>query len=62
MVGSDFYIITLGRASASDTSYDKIIGAIRSGLLSQLKPETIKKVAYQNAQKLFKLVPIPGQD
>jgi Tat protein secretion system quality control protein TatD with DNase activity len=62
MVGSDFYIITLGRASASDTSYDKIIGAIRSGLLSQLKPETIRKVAYQNAQKLFKLVPIPGQD
>jgi predicted TIM-barrel fold metal-dependent hydrolase len=62
MVGSDFYIIAMGGAFAKDVSYDKVIESIRSGLLSQLKPETIKKLAYQNAQKLFNLAPIPGKD
>lgn len=62
MVGSDFYIIAVSGAVATDATYDKVIGAIRSGLLSQLKPETIRKVAYQNAQKLFRLAPTAGQN
>lgn len=35
--------------------YDDIIGNIRNGLLSKLKPETVTKVAYQNALRIYGL-------
>jgi Tat protein secretion system quality control protein TatD with DNase activity len=50
MVGSDIY--------TKDVSYDSVLGAIRSGLLPELAPEVLKKVAYENAQRIFKLEPL----
>ena len=47
MVGSDIY--------AKDVSYDVVISAIRSGLLAKLSPTTLKKVAHENAQRVFRL-------
>ena len=47
MVGSDIY--------SSNVSYDEVIAAVRSGLLARLSPPTLKKVAYENAQRLFGL-------
>ncbi len=47
MVGSDIY--------TKDVSYDAVIGAIRSGLLARLSPATLKKVAHENAQRVFRL-------
>jgi predicted TIM-barrel fold metal-dependent hydrolase len=47
MVGSDIY--------TKDVSYDAVIAAIRSGLLARLTPATLKKVAYENAQRVFRL-------
>lgn len=47
MVGSDIY--------TKDVSYDAVIGAIRSGLLAKLSPTTMKKVAHENAQRVFRL-------
>lgn len=47
MVGSDIY--------TKDVSYDTVIGAIRSGLLAKLSPATLKKVAHENAQRVFRL-------
>ena len=47
MVGSDTY--------RYDIDFEKIIEAIRNGLLSKLKPATIEMVAYKNAQKVMDL-------
>ena len=47
MVGTDIY--------TQDVSYDAVIGAIRSGLLAKLSPTTLKKVAHENAQRVFRL-------
>jgi hypothetical protein len=50
MVGSDIY--------TKDVSYDNVLGAIRTGLLPELSPEVLKKVAFENAQRIFKLAPL----
>lgn len=47
MVGSDTY--------RYDIDFEKVIGAIRNGLLSRLKPATMEMVAYKNAQKVLEL-------
>jgi hypothetical protein len=47
MVGSDTY--------RYDIDFEKVIGAIRNGLLSRLKPATMEMVAYKNAQKVMDL-------
>lgn len=47
MVGSDIY----GR----DVTYDAVIAAIRSGLLAKLSEPTLKKVAFENAKRVFRL-------
>jgi|TARA_Y100000294_G_C8525253_1_gene324639 hypothetical protein len=44
-------------------SIEEFVGAIetvRKGLLPDLKPATARNIAYQNAQRLFKLKDIPG--
>ena len=46
MVGSDAH---------SSTEFVGSIKTIRKGLLPNLKPDTARKIAYQNAQRLFKL-------
>lgn len=46
MVGSDLL---------SNASYDAIISTIRTGLLPRLPPPVLRKVAYENAQRLFDL-------
>ena len=38
-------------------SYDTIISTMRTGLLPHLSEATLKKVAYENAQRVFKLAP-----
>lgn len=38
-------------------SYDNIISTMRTGLLPHLSESTLKKVAYENAQRVFKLEP-----
>jgi len=45
----------VGTDTKSEGHYDKAIATIRSGLLANLKPETVEKVAYRNAQKLLGL-------
>ena len=50
MVGSD---------DTGHHSYDAIIGTIRTGLLPHLSEATMKKVAYENAVRVFKLDPTP---
>jgi hypothetical protein len=47
MVGSDVY--------TKDVSYDGIIEAIRTGLLQHLSVPTLRKVAFENAQRVFRL-------
>ena len=48
MLGSDAY-------GANENRYDDVISEIREGLLPYLKPETLKKVAHQNAAAVFGL-------
>ena len=38
-------------------SYDSIISTMRTGLLPHLSEATMKKVAYENAQRVFRLAP-----
>ena len=45
----------VGTDTKTEKHYDKGIEVIRKGLLANLTPETAKKVAYANAQKLFSL-------
>lgn len=47
MVGSDIY--------TKDVAYDTVIAAIRTGLLEKLTVPTLKKVAFENAQRVFHL-------
>ena len=49
MIGSDVHSSTL--------SYDEIIQVVRGGFLSQLRPETMRQVAYENAVKVLRLDP-----
>jgi len=49
MLGSD--------GTGFGASYDTIISTLRTGLLPHLSEATIKKVAYENAQRVFKLAP-----
>ena len=49
MIGSDVHSSTL--------SYDEIIQVVRGGFLSQLRPETMRHVAYENAVKVLSLDP-----
>jgi predicted TIM-barrel fold metal-dependent hydrolase len=53
MVGSDFYVI--GNFAARDVSYDSVVQSVRSGLLPYLSASTLKKVAFENAQRVFRL-------
>lgn len=46
MVGTDI---------TKDDKYDKAIEVVRMGLLAHLTPNTARKVAYENAQRLFNL-------
>lgn len=48
MVGSDTHY-------PDESKYDDVMKEFRDGLFPYLKPETLKKVAYQNAVKVFKL-------
>ena len=45
----------IGTDIKDDTTYDKAIKVVRTGLLSHLRPETARKVAHENAQRLFDL-------
>lgn len=47
MIGSDVHSSTL--------SYDEIIQVVRGGFLSQLRRETMRHVAYENAVKVLSL-------
>lgn len=38
-----------------ESKYDDVMKEFREGLFPYLQPETLKKVAYQNAVKVFKL-------
>lgn len=49
MVGTDIY--------SKDVAYDHVVQAIRTGLLANLSVTTLKKVAYENAQRVFRLEP-----
>ncbi len=50
MVGSD--------VTSKAVSYDAVIATVRTGLLAKLSESTLKKVAYQNAQRVLKLGPV----
>lgn len=45
----------VGTDTKTEAHYDQGIETIRSGLLANLSAQTARKVAYQNAQKLFRL-------
>ena len=45
----------VGTDTKTEADYDGGIAAIRQGLLTNLSPETVEKVAYRNAQNLLKL-------
>ncbi len=45
----------IGTDIKNDATYDKAIKVVRTGLLGHLSPETARKVAYENAQRLFDL-------
>ncbi len=48
MVGSDTHY-------PDESRYDDVMNEFRDGLFPYLRPETLKKVAYQNAVKVFRL-------
>ncbi len=52
MVGSDIY--------TKDVSYDRVISAIRTGLLANLSEQALRKLAHENAVRIFKLPPAPS--
>lgn len=45
----------IGTDAKNDKTYDKSISNVRKGLFPYLKPETLRKVAHGNAQRLFGL-------
>ena len=49
MIGSDTHY-------PDESRYDDVMKEFRDGLFPYLQPETLKKVAYQNAVKIFRLV------
>lgn len=49
MVGSDTHY-------PDESRYDDVMNEFREGLFPYLQPETLKKVAYQNAIKVFRLI------
>ena len=50
----------IGSDSESVVSFVEAIRTVRHGLLPYLKPATARKIAYRNAQKLFRLKGAPG--
>jgi predicted TIM-barrel fold metal-dependent hydrolase len=48
MIGSDTHY-------PDESRYDDVMKEFRDGLFPYLQPETLKKVAYQNAVKVFRL-------
>lgn len=48
MIGSDTHF-------PDESRYDDVMNEFRVGLFPYLQPETLKKIAYQNAVKVFKL-------
>jgi hypothetical protein len=48
MIGSDTH-------APDEHRYDEVMQEFREGLFPYLQPETLKKVAYQNAVRVFKL-------
>lgn len=48
MIGSDTH-------EPDESKYDAVMSEFRDGLFPYLRPETLKKVAYQNAVRVFKL-------
>ena len=55
---SDRFMI--GTDADSGDVFEAKIDTVRNGLLPYLKPDTARKIAYQNAQRLFDLRDIPG--
>lgn len=55
---SDRFMI--GTDAGSDDQFEGAINTVRMGLLPNLKPDTARKIAYQNAKRLFGLKDIPG--
>ena len=55
---SDRFMI--GTDARSDYDFEAAIKTVRKGLLPYLKPDTARKIAYQNAQRLFGLKDNPG--
>ena len=45
----------VGTDTNSEKQFVGSIKTVRKGLLPNLKPDTARKIAYQNAQRLFKL-------
>jgi uncharacterized protein YneF (UPF0154 family) len=50
---SDRFMV--GTDAHNEKQFIGAIKTIRKGLLPNLKPDTVRKIAYQNAQRLFKL-------
>lgn len=50
----------VGTDANSDAWFEESIDTVRKGLLSNLSPETASKIAYGNAQRLFRLKDDPG--
>ena len=50
---SDRFMI--GTDAISGDDFEAAIKIVRKGLLPNLKPDTARKIAYQNAQRLFGL-------
>ena len=48
MIGSDTH-------DPDESKYDAVMQEFRMGLFPYLKPETLKKVAYLNAVRVFRL-------
>lgn len=55
---SDRFMI--GTDADSGDVFEAKINTVRKGLLPYLKPDTARKIAYENAQRLFDLKDIPG--
>jgi hypothetical protein len=55
---SDRFMI--GTDAHSGDEFEAAINTVRKGLLPYLKPDTARKIAYQNAQRLFGLKNNPG--
>lgn len=55
---SDRFMV--GTDAHSGSEFEDAIKTIRTGLLPDLKPATARKIAYQNAQRLFGLKNAPG--